>query len=266
MSGLFVFAKPLCSHPMCRRARVRRTGGPNPPIHLFLLPPSLLLAAFAAQLDSGLSRLSILGALMSRSNRPTESRHKRGYGAEWDKVRKLVLEHDGHLRQCRHCMAEGRTTIAAEVDHIVSRAIAQSLGWSKARTEHPIGAQRRNVRIAPMSREHRQKPRPQHVRDLRTVRARKPQATTLDPAPIKPREIQKLGKIGHLPERRGRLALIPAHLHTSANCLHTKRYQRLLHRSNVTFLGSTDLVSPPPRASAFPLIRLHDTMIATCFF
>ena len=141
MPGLFVFAKPLCSYPMYRRALVQRTGDPKSPMHLFLLPPPLPVAAFAAQLDSGLSRLSILGALMSRSNWPTESRHKRGYGAEWDKVRKLVLKRDGHLCQCRHCKASDRTTIATEVDHIVSRATAQALGWSKARTEHPNNLQ-----------------------------------------------------------------------------------------------------------------------------
>jgi 5-methylcytosine-specific restriction enzyme A len=78
---------------------------------------------------------------MSLSNWPTESRHKRGYGAEWDKLRKLVLERDEHLCQCRHCLAEGRTTIATEVDHIVSRANAQALGWSKARTEDPSNLQ-----------------------------------------------------------------------------------------------------------------------------
>jgi 5-methylcytosine-specific restriction protein A len=99
------------------------------------------VAAFAAQLDSGMSRLSLVGTLMSRPNWPAESRHKRGYGAVWDKVRRFVLERDGHLCQCRHCKAEDRTTIATEVDHIVSRATAQSLGWSKARTEHPNNLQ-----------------------------------------------------------------------------------------------------------------------------
>lgn len=78
---------------------------------------------------------------MSRSNWPTESRHERGYGAEWDKVRRLVLERDGRLCQCRHCKTEGRTAIATEVDHIVSRANAQALGWSKARAEHPSNLQ-----------------------------------------------------------------------------------------------------------------------------
>ncbi len=78
---------------------------------------------------------------MSRTNWPTEPRHKRGYGAEWDRVRKLVLKRDEHLCQCGHCKAEGRTTIATEVDHIVSRANAQALGWSKARIEHPNNLQ-----------------------------------------------------------------------------------------------------------------------------
>ena len=82
---------------------------------------------------------------MSRSSWPTESRHERGYGTEWDKVRRLVLERDEHLCQCRHCKEEGRTAIATEVDHIVSRANAQALGWSKARAEHSSNLQAINT-------------------------------------------------------------------------------------------------------------------------
>ncbi|MBI4291298.1 MAG: HNH endonuclease [Betaproteobacteria bacterium] len=78
---------------------------------------------------------------MSRSKWSTESRHARGYGAEWDKLRLLVLERDGHLCQCQHCKAEGRVTLATEVDHVVSRARATALGWSKARTEDPSNLQ-----------------------------------------------------------------------------------------------------------------------------
>ena len=115
------------------------------PIDLFLLPPSLLLAAFAAQLDSGLSRLSILGASMSRSNWPTESSAKRGYDARWRRLRAHVLARDDHLCQCTHCKADGRTTLATEVDHIVSRANAQAIGWIKARTEHPNNLQAINT-------------------------------------------------------------------------------------------------------------------------
>lgn len=107
------------------------------PIDLTLLPPSLPLAVSAAQIDSGLSRLSLLGALMSRSNWSTESRHKRGYGAQWDKVRKLVLDRDGHLCQCQHCKAEGRTTLATHVDHIVSKARGKARGWTDEQIDDP---------------------------------------------------------------------------------------------------------------------------------
>jgi len=82
---------------------------------------------------------------MIRSNWPTESRQKRGYGAAWDRLRKFVLKRDGNLCQCKHCKADGQTTIATEVDHIVSRSIAQGLGWSKARTEHPNNLQAINT-------------------------------------------------------------------------------------------------------------------------
>jgi 5-methylcytosine-specific restriction protein A len=82
---------------------------------------------------------------MSRSNWPTESRHKRGYGAKWDHARKFVLKRDGNLCQCVHCKADGRTTLATEVDHIVSRARAQALGWPKERTEHPNNLQAINA-------------------------------------------------------------------------------------------------------------------------
>jgi 5-methylcytosine-specific restriction protein A len=45
------------------------------------------------------------------------------------------LKRDHYLCQCQHCRAEGRTTLATEVDHVVSRAKAKALGWSEARTE-----------------------------------------------------------------------------------------------------------------------------------
>jgi 5-methylcytosine-specific restriction protein A len=72
---------------------------------------------------------------------PTGSRHARGYGAEWDKLRKAVLRRDNYLCQCAHCKAEGRVTMATEVDHVVSKARAKTLGWSQARTEHPDNLQ-----------------------------------------------------------------------------------------------------------------------------
>ncbi len=59
---------------------------------------------------------------MSRSNWPTTSRQSRGYGAAWERTRKRILERDNYLCQCRHCKAEGRTTVATDVDHVVPRA------------------------------------------------------------------------------------------------------------------------------------------------
>jgi len=48
------------------------------------------------------------------------SRHERGYGTAWDKLRKRVLDRDRHL--CQPCLREGRVHAATHVDHIVSKA------------------------------------------------------------------------------------------------------------------------------------------------
>lgn len=45
-----------------------------------------------------------------------ESRHKRGYGNAWDKLRKQILERDCGL--CQVCATAGRVSIANAVDHI----------------------------------------------------------------------------------------------------------------------------------------------------
>lgn len=49
-----------------------------------------------------------------------KTRHQRGYGTAWEKVRKLALERDRHL--CQLCLKEGRYTVATHVDHIVPKA------------------------------------------------------------------------------------------------------------------------------------------------
>lgn len=46
-------------------------------------------------------------------NRP--SARERGYGATWEKLRRMVLAREP---LCRHCKRGGRTTVANEVDHI----------------------------------------------------------------------------------------------------------------------------------------------------
>lgn len=61
---------------------------------------------------------------MTRSGWSTEtrSRRERGYGPDWDRLRKRILERDCYLCQCKHCKAEKLTTLAHEVDHIVPKA------------------------------------------------------------------------------------------------------------------------------------------------
>jgi len=44
------------------------------------------------------------------------TRHERGYGTAWDKLRLVILRRDLHL--CQPCKADGRTTPATAVDHI----------------------------------------------------------------------------------------------------------------------------------------------------
>lgn len=54
------------------------------------------------------------------SNWSRVSRHERGYGTAWDKIRKHILYRDHGL--CVPCQAQGKLTQATEVDHIVDKA------------------------------------------------------------------------------------------------------------------------------------------------
>lgn len=49
------------------------------------------------------------------------SRHERGYGTDWDKLRKVILARDCY--QCQACLRgnPGRITAATHVDHIIER-------------------------------------------------------------------------------------------------------------------------------------------------
>lgn len=42
---------------------------------------------------------------------------------------------------CEKCEREGRVRQGRDVDHVVSKARACKLGWSKARTDHPDNLQ-----------------------------------------------------------------------------------------------------------------------------
>jgi 5-methylcytosine-specific restriction protein A len=48
------------------------------------------------------------------------SRHERGYGTAWDKLRKRILARDKHL--CQTCKAEGRIKAGNIVDHRLAKA------------------------------------------------------------------------------------------------------------------------------------------------
>ena len=48
------------------------------------------------------------------------SRHERGYGTAWDKIRKQIMQRDGYL--CQPCRRQGRPTPAKAVDHITPKA------------------------------------------------------------------------------------------------------------------------------------------------
>jgi len=64
-----------------------------------------------------------------------ESRQSRGYGHEWEKVRKLVIERAKGL--CEKCILQNRITPGRDVDHKTPKAEAAKLRWSQAKTDHP---------------------------------------------------------------------------------------------------------------------------------
>lgn len=68
-----------------------------------------------------------------------ESRQSRGYGAEWEKVRKQVIARAKGL--CEKCEREGKVAMGRDVDHVVSKAKAAALGWSQAKIDHPDNLQ-----------------------------------------------------------------------------------------------------------------------------
>lgn len=60
---------------------------------------------------------------MRQTNWPTTSRHERGYGNTWSKVRLLVLRRDRGLCQCDKCRGgELRLMPATEVNHILPKS------------------------------------------------------------------------------------------------------------------------------------------------
>ncbi|WP_416046688.1 HNH endonuclease [Cupriavidus basilensis] len=50
------------------------------------------------------------------------TRQQRGYGAEWEQLRKRILRRARGLCECAECRALDRVRVAKEVDHIVPKA------------------------------------------------------------------------------------------------------------------------------------------------
>lgn len=48
------------------------------------------------------------------------SRHQRGYGTAWDKLRRQILARDKHL--CQTCLSVGKLTQASQVDHVTPKS------------------------------------------------------------------------------------------------------------------------------------------------
>jgi 5-methylcytosine-specific restriction enzyme A len=67
------------------------------------------------------------------------SRHQRGYGAAWDKLRVHVLARDGGV--CQPCLRKGIVHSGNEVDHIVSKAKAEAMGWTELQINAPENLQ-----------------------------------------------------------------------------------------------------------------------------
>ena len=55
------------------------------------------------------------------------SRHERGYGHEWVKLRLRILRRDGYL--CQPCYKTGRPTPATQVDHITPKSQDGTDDW-----------------------------------------------------------------------------------------------------------------------------------------
>lgn len=68
-----------------------------------------------------------------------ESRQSRGYGAEWEKVRRVVIARAKGL--CEECDRQGRVAMGRDVDHKVSKAKAARLGWHPSKIDHPSNLQ-----------------------------------------------------------------------------------------------------------------------------
>lgn len=80
-----------------------------------------------------------------QSGWPTTSRQSRGYGAEWDRIRPIILKRDNGLCQCAECQSGKRLPLPAnEVHHLVSKAEAKRRGWTPEQMDDEDNLSSRN--------------------------------------------------------------------------------------------------------------------------
>jgi 5-methylcytosine-specific restriction protein A len=75
------------------------------------------------------------------ANWSSESRHKRGYGTQWEKIRIQILQRDNYLCHCNLCKGgELRLRAATEVNHKIPKAWFKD-GRAKGDPDHPDNLQ-----------------------------------------------------------------------------------------------------------------------------
>lgn len=110
---------------------------------------------------------------------------------------------------------------------------------------HAIIAQRRDMRVAAVTGQHRQQPRAQNVLLARRVRTRVSQRAVGKPALPQPGRVQKLDEVRQLPQRRGRRALIPQHPNPAGRKLQTAGLRQFPVRHVPLANGLTHRVTSP---------------------
>ena len=88
-------------------------------------------------------------------NHEVKSRHERGYGNDWDKVRKNALLRDDYI--CQDCKDEGIYTRGEEVDHIKPKYLGGTNDLSNLRTLCKPHHKQKSLQESIASRNHKSK-------------------------------------------------------------------------------------------------------------
>jgi 5-methylcytosine-specific restriction enzyme A len=72
--------------------------------------------------EDGTSRCAVHKRKAWAAQLGRESRHARGYGSAWDRLRLQILARDGYRCRCADCVASGALLVAHEVDHRIPKS------------------------------------------------------------------------------------------------------------------------------------------------